>query len=123
MAVRFEHDGPIFVIRLFGTVEPADLKTIADEVIAMESRVAEAPPRLADFRDVDDVKIGFVEMFAFAERGTSRPLSNPVRSALIVGQPLQLGFARMFETLNTHPMVTVRIFDDETSARGWLLDR
>jgi hypothetical protein len=31
-----------------------------------------------------------------------------------------MGFARMFQILNEHPQVTVRIFEDETSARAWI---
>ena len=123
MAVEFSHEGEIFVIRMSGTMEPGDLTRIVDEVLAVEAKATVAPPRLADFRDVVDTKIGFVEMSELADRSVARPLSNHIRSALLVARPVQLGFARMFETLNTHPMVTVRIFDDETAARAWLLER
>lgn len=34
---------------------------------------------------------------------------------------MPLGYARMFRILNEHPQVTVRIFEDETEARAWLM--
>ena len=37
------------------------------------------------------------EMARFAERSTTRPLAFPNRSALLVAQPVQMGFARMFQ--------------------------
>ena len=121
MAVEFEYDGPIFIIRLLGTLEPADLVRISAKVLDVEAQSAEAPPRLADFRGLSDLKIGFIDMSELADRSIARPLANRIKSALLISQPVQLGFARMFETLNTHPMVTIRIFDDEKAARAWLL--
>ena len=123
MAVEFDHDGTIFIIRLLGTLERADLVRISQEVLAVEARTPEAPPRMADFRGLTELEIGFIDMSELADRSIARPLSTHVKSALLISQPVQLGFARMFETLNTHPMVTVRIFDDESAARAWLLCR
>ena len=123
MAVDFTLDGGLFVIRFSGILEPGDLRRIADEVLLIEARHDVPPPRLTDFRGLVDVNIGYVELSDLAGRSVARPLSTPVKSALVVGQPVQLGFARMFQTLNTHPMVTVRIFDDETAARDWLEER
>jgi hypothetical protein len=56
-----------------------------------------------------------------AERTRSRPLAAPVLSAIVVSQPVQLGYARMFQTLNEHPRVTMRIFEDVVAAREWLV--
>ena len=123
MAVDFTFDGGLLVIRLSGSLEPDDLKRIVQEVVLVESQHAEAPPRLTDFRDLAGTNVGYVEMSELARWSVARPLSTPVRSALLVGQPVQLGFARMFQTLNTHPMVTVQIFDDEAAARDWLTGR
>ena len=123
MPVDLVHDGSLLIIRLVGIIVPADLQRVADEVLALEARAAVAPPRLTDFRGILEIRIGFVEMAALAERSVARPLSTPIRSALLVNHPVQLGFARMFQTLNTHPMVTVQIFEDETAARTWLAGR
>ena len=123
MAYHVSFDGPILVIRLFGTLTDADLEAIADEVAAIEDGGQNTPPRLADVRDVDEPAIGYAEIARFAERTRTRPLSASVRSAILVDQPVQLGFARMFQILNEHPRVTLQIFDNETTAREWLLGR
>ena len=64
--------------------------------------------------------VGYAEMSVLAERSRARPLNAHVRSALVVAQPVQMGFARMFQILNEHPQVTVRIFEDEMAARVWI---
>ena len=123
MAVDFNFDGSLLVIRLSDSLEPDDLRRILQEVVLLESQHAEAPPRLTDFRDLVGTNVGYVEISELAGGSVARPLSTPVRSALLVSEPVQMGFARMFQTLNTHPMVTVQIFEDEAAAREWLAGR
>ena len=120
MAYQISFDGPLLVIRFFGALGPADLDAAADEVFAIEDGGRNTPPRLCDLRDVAEANIAYADMARLAERTRSRPLAADVRSAIVVAQPVQLGFARMFQILNEHPRVTVRIFDDETAARTWL---
>ena len=45
---------------------------------------------------------------------------NPFRTALVAVSALQQGYARMFQTLNDHPMITVRVFDSIAAAEAWL---
>jgi len=118
-AVAF--DGPILVIRLYDTVTGADLEGASAEVLAVEKDGTNTPPRLSDLRGITTAAIGYSEMARLADVVKARPLDAPVRSAILVTEPVQLGFARMFQILNEHPRVTVRIFEDESSAREWLM--
>ena len=93
-----------------------------ENVMTVEDRGRNSRPRLTDLRGVADSSIGYSEVASIAERVGGRPLSTAIRSAFLVDQPVQLGFARMFQTLNKHPQVTVGIFEDESAARRWLLD-
>jgi hypothetical protein len=90
--------------------------------VTLEDEGRNSRPRLTDLRGVADSSIGYSEVASIAERVGSRPLSVAIRSAFLVDQPVQLGFARMFQTLNKHPQVTVGIFEEEGAARRWLLD-
>jgi len=50
----------------------------------------------------------------------ARTFPNSFRSALVVAREVQKGYARMFQTLNDHPMVQIRIFEDWEAAERWL---
>ncbi|HUQ82878.1 MAG TPA: hypothetical protein VM076_17130 [Gemmatimonadaceae bacterium] len=120
MAFSIESAGGLVVITFSGSLTGSDLQGLADELLALERGGAHTPPRLTDLRGVDDMAVGYPEIARLADRSRARPLDAPIRSALVVGQPVQLGIARMFQILNEHPRVTVRIFDDELAARTWL---
>lgn len=113
-------DGPILLIRLHGTITGADLEALGAEVLAVEKNGTYTPPRLTDFRGITTVAIGYPEMSHLADAAKSRPLGAQIKSAIVVTEPVQLGYARMFQILNEHPLVKVRIFEDESSARDWL---
>jgi hypothetical protein len=120
MPYQIAYDGPVLLIRMFDAVTPADLDAAADEVFAIEDEGRNTPPRLTDLRDVTDAQFSYADVARLAERARSRPLAAPVKSAVVVAQPVQLGFARMFQILNEHPHITMRIFDDAAEARRWL---
>lgn len=120
MTFSASFDGPLLVLRLSGTLTAADLEALANEVLSVEREGSYAPNRMTDLREVTDATIGYAEMSRLIDRTVARPLLTPVRSALLVTQPVQLGFARMFQILNEHPKVMLQIFEDETEAREWL---
>jgi len=122
MPYQISYDGPILVVRFSGIVTESDLVGSAEDVIALEDRGRNTRPRLTDLREVSDSPIGYAEVANIANRVGHRPLSSAIRSAFLVSQPVQFGFARMFQTLNQHPQVTVGIFEDEAAARHWLID-
>ena len=120
MAFTIEFDGALLVVTISGNLTHSELESITDEVLAIEDGGANTPNRLTDLRQITDGAVGFVEVAHVADRSRTRPLRAPIRSALLVGQPVQRGYARMFQILNDHPQITVRIFEDEASARAWL---
>ena len=122
MAFSVESGDGFVLITLSGTLTGSDLQALADEVLALERGGTHTPPRLTDLRAIDDMAVGYPEIARLTDRTRTRPLNAPVRSALLVREPVQLGIARMFQILNEHPLVTVRIFDDELAARTWLTD-
>ena len=122
MGYRIGFEGPLLVITLTGTISRADLDGIGTELFALERGGTFLPPRLTDLRNALDSTIGYPDVARLAERSIARPLSAPVRAALLVDKPAQLGYARMFQTLNQHPLVTLRVFEDEAEARSWLVE-
>ena len=122
MAYHIAFDGSLVVIKLSGTISRADLDGVGTDLFAIERGGTFTPPRLTDLREAQDSTIGYPDVARLAERSIARPLSAPVRAALLVDKPAQLGFARMFQTLNQHPLVTLQVFEDEQAARDWLAE-
>ena len=110
-------------IRLHDTLSPADLDGLAKAVIELEGRLPVIPPRVTEMVEVTEIEVGFREFLVFVGYRRGQVLPNAVRSALVVATNVQLGIARMFQTLNDHPQVTVRIFRDVDSALAWALER
>jgi len=120
MACHVSYDGSLVLVQLSGTLTRDDLESVGNEIIAIERHGTNTPHRLTDLRQITDTDVGYPEMSVLAERSRGRPLHAHIRSALLVEHPVQMGFARMFQILNEHPQVTVRIFDDEMTARVWI---
>ena len=112
----------IMRIVLSGTLVPEELVRMADALREAEAAAAVCPHRVTDLTDVTRFDVGFVDMSELAQRRREMSPANPIRSAIVASTPVQLGFARMFQTLNDHPRVTVRIFPDLNGALAWLAE-
>jgi len=115
------HDGVLRIV-LTGILMPGELARLADALAAAEDAAAVVPHRLTDLTGVTRFEIGFDDMFELARRRRERSPANAIRSALVAATPVQLGFARMFQTLNDHPLITLAIFPDVDAALAWLAE-
>jgi hypothetical protein len=118
-ALHEDEDGVLRIV-MPATLTAAELDGIAAALTEIERSAAVTPHRLVDMSGVTRFQVGFTDMFALAELRRAHPPANPIRSALVASTPVQVGFARMFQTLNDHPLVDVRIFPDVDSALAWL---
>ncbi len=107
-------------IVLSGTLVPEELVRMADALGEVEAAAAVCPHRVTDLTGLTRFEIGFDDMFQLAQRRREMSPANPIRSAIVASLPVQLGFARMFQTLNDHPRITMRIFPDMDGALAWL---
>lgn len=123
MAVEIAMQGDILCITLTGTLHETDLHEIGSSVAAIENSLSIAPPRLADLSGLQKVSVGYAEMSILAEQRRNSALANSIRTALLVKTPVQMGMARMFQTLNDHPRITLEIFEDRERALSWLDSR
>jgi len=120
MAVDVASKGTRFVATFSGGVTMAGLQTLIDRFAEIESRPDSTPDRIVDLGPVATVALGFSEVAALARvRKAFRP-RNPFRTAIVAVSALQQGYARMFQTLNDHPMITVRVFDRLAAPKAWL---
>ncbi|MET0399057.1 MAG: hypothetical protein ABW277_19850 [Longimicrobiaceae bacterium] len=120
MPFSISTDDGIMRIVLSGTLTSEELVRVADAMGEAEDAMVVCPPRVTDLERVTRFEVGFEDMFRLARRRRQQPPANPIRSAIVATTPVQVGFARMLQTLNDHPWVTMRIFPDADGALAWL---
>lgn len=107
------------VIRLTGTVSAADLDNLAGDMQRLEDELGPVH-RVTDLTGMDGAAVAYPEVSDFADRRRSRPMTARVRSAIVAVRPLQVGYARMFQTLNDNAFVDIRLFARMDEALQWL---
>jgi hypothetical protein len=119
MPFEISDEGNWYRARLSGVLTRADLKAVTAEIERLEEN---GPPkdRVTDFTAVEQIDVGFEEVFGLAMRRAQRVVPAPIRSALVARKPVHFGFARMFQMLNDNPRLQIRIFPTAEEAEQWL---
>jgi len=111
---------PIAEIVLSGVFTNADLAALVRATESVDGTGPEVPHRMTDMRPITRLEIDFGGVLSFANDRLRRRFPNSFKSAVIAFDLAHFGFARMFQTLNDHPQITIAIFGDEVTARAWL---
>jgi hypothetical protein len=113
-------EGETLWVEFSGTFTNQDLAHGAIDVAELEKSSALIPHRIGDLRPVDRLEIDFFGVLALADDRRWRRFKNPFKTAIIAPDLARYGFARMFQTLNDHPQITIAIFEGEAEAVNWL---
>lgn len=113
-------DDGVLYTALFGHVTSGDLRDLIEVVADIERSMPEAPSRVTDLRGISGRDLGFAAVVDMVDRRRRDPPRNPVRSAIVATSLVTIGFARMFQTLNDTPKVTVEIFSTPEEADRWV---
>lgn len=120
MPYRLTPEPAFLRIAFRGRVSLSDLTSALQELEALEATLPSMQNRLVDLSGVETSEIAGGDIFAAAERRKAKAYSNAFRAAIVAPRPAQYGFARMFQTLNNHPMITIRVVTEEAAALRWL---
>lgn len=120
MTIEAEFTEGLLVIRCTGTVTASDLRPMPMLTTAFDASRPVTPDRLIDLRGVEAFEIGFAELLDVVRERRDATLSGPTRAAFVTAGSVQYGMARMFQSLNDNPDITVEIFEDPAAARAWL---
>ncbi len=120
MAVDFSFDGVRIHVTFAGAITAADLTVVMQHTLDLEAGLTRAPDRLIDLGPSSTLAIGFRDIANVAQLRRAIAPANPIRTAVIAHSAAQHGYARMFQTLNDHPSVTVAVFSDRAAAEAWL---
>ena len=120
MAIEVTWKGSRLHVQFSGTVTKGDLRAFVDRVAGIEADATPTPDRLVDISATSAIGLGFAEVASLVEVRRAIQPRNPFRTALVAVTALQQGYARMFQNLNDHPLVTIRVFDSLREAEAWL---
>lgn len=119
MPIEITEKGTYFLARWYGVITAGDLVRLASEAETLENALPEPLDRIADISEVSSFEIGYPELSALAERRRARKFSHSVKSAIIATSPVQVGLARMFQTLNDNPQIEIRVLRSVEEALNW----
>ena len=108
------------LIRLFGAVTGDELLEAARALQAVEAQRG-AVNRVTDLTGMEELNFGYLDVDALAQVRRSLSFQSRIRSAIVANRPIQVGYARMFQTLNDNPAIEVRIVACIDEAVAWFL--
>lgn len=120
MPFRMEHRDGIVWLTLTGAITANDLREVSVAAAEIEAAMPRTPPRLTDLSLVDSIDLAFTDVLALANVRRSKSFPNSFKSAIVIGNDVQKGYARMFQTLNDHPMIQIELFTNREEAERWL---
>jgi len=120
VSVEIAIEQDIIRVTLSGALTGEDLAQISSAADDIERDRDPVPPRLIDMTGVTEFQVGYPDVRGLADHRRVIAFPNDFKSALVVHTPVQRGMARMFQTLNDNPRITIQIFDDEAAALTWL---
>jgi regulation of enolase protein 1 (concanavalin A-like superfamily) len=110
----------ILHVSLTGVVSDADLRETAGRLEELERSEETVPHRITHLDEATRIELTFADLWELAKRRRALSLPNRIKSAIIAPDPVHVGFARMFQTLNDHPLIEIAIFPDSESAVKWI---
>ncbi|WLT32319.1 hypothetical protein [Geothrix sp. PMB-07] len=119
MPFEFSESDGSYHIRLHGHLTNADLVHLMVMVREAEQEASTSLNRVIDTSDVEKFDIDFSHVIAFTGQRRTMPLKNPIKTAIIVHREVALGIARMFQSLNDHPLITIRVVSSLLEAQAW----
>jgi hypothetical protein len=119
MPYQYLNRGHYLYLRMLGVVTRQDLSGCVRELEDLDDASPVAPHRAVDLTGTEGFEVDFQATLSLAQRRRSRVLKNPVKSALIARRDIEIGFARMFQTLNDHPQIEIRIVKSVEEAEAW----
>lgn len=107
-------------VTYMGTLDGKDIQGVLRDGLNTDGKELKATNRLEDMRKLKGIKLGFHDLLGFTENIRTIQLPRTVKTAILTGNPLQYGVARMFQSILVHPQMKIEIFSNEEEANKWL---
>jgi hypothetical protein len=114
-----ETDG-VLRVTIHGAAPVAELHDLLTAIETFIKARSHWPDSLVDLRGIDLAKLGLTDLLGLAKRREALTPPNAFRTAMIADSPTVLGFARMFQSVNHNPAITLELFQTLEAAEAWL---
>lgn len=108
-------------LSLSGHISRQELHALLTAMETIELESNPVPDRITDLSGISDAEITMDDMRQVVSRRLAAHFPNSFRSAIVAAEEFQLGYARMFQILNDHPSIAIRIFRSLPEAELWLV--
>ena len=122
MPFRLRKDEKLIRVFFEGVLSDADLSQVMRDVNQIEGELRVVPPRLISMQDITGLAINAGALWSLALQRREHRFPNAFKSALVARDPAHYGFARMFQTLNDNPQISIGIFPGEAEAMKWIAE-
>jgi hypothetical protein len=109
-------------ITYVGTLNNEDIQGVLKEGLKADGKELKFPNRLEDMRKLRGIQLRFDDLMDFVENIRTIKLPHIVKTAILTGNPLQYGIARMFQSILVHSQMKIQVFSHEEEASHWLSD-
>ena len=120
MNLTYERKGDVLYGFFPEIVTSNILKNLHGELDGIEKLDATIHNRVVDLSAVKSFEADFDAIYNLAQARNRKVFPNRFKTALLVSNKYQLGFARMYQTFINNPSMQVEIFSDESKALDWL---
>jgi hypothetical protein len=120
MPFTVEKSTQLIRVTYTGTLDNKDIAGVLQDSLTMDGSELNLINRLEDMRNLRGIKIGFDDLMDFTKNLRVIQLPRVVKSAILTGNPLQYGIARMFQTILEHPQMDIKVFSHEEEALRWI---
>jgi len=120
MPFEIANKGDFFLVRFFGVVTANDLACFAVEAMIAEDAQPASMDRITDLTEVERFDVGYAEINALAARRKLRHFTKRIKSAIVTDHDDQYSLAKMFQMLNDHPQIDIRVWYSVDEAKDWL---
>jgi hypothetical protein len=120
MPYSIHSDMQLIRVKYGGTLDNNDIQGVLKESLKNDLQELTLVNRIEDMRELQGIKIGFRELMDFSKNLGTIQLPKTIKTAILTGNPLQYGIARMFQTILEHPQMVIQVFSDEKEAMNWV---
>jgi len=120
MICRYENKDGILFVTFPETLSDNDFRVMNEEIAVVEKEYSLVPHFIVKLNAVKIFHGDYHSVQMLAKQRANITYPNTLLEAFVVTNDFQMGFARMYQTVNDNPQVTIKIFKDELQAIEWI---
>jgi hypothetical protein len=121
MICKYKYKNNILSVIFPETLSDSDFRLMNEELEIIERQYSVIPNFIVNLKNVETFNGDYHSIQKLALQREEKKFPNNILEAILVSNDFQLGFARMYQTFNSNPQLTIKIFKDEVQAIEWII--